>query len=1244
MAKEYKYHDYQQDVLLCKGIADIHPYELRLPDLPEDKTTITNYGLHPDQQFFKREVIPIELKKIDQQVKAGQITRERGIELIEQDPKLAEFVEMLWRKRTGEQLEFQYIGGHPIHISHTYWLYLNFWEMPQIGADRPEFRHDWYHHCTDLSFFYYWDYLVVPSPFALGSVEFTQRQVGKCLQKDTPIIMYDGSVKMVQDIVEGDLLMGDDSTERKAFGITTGREPMYKITPHHGDSFTCNQSHILTLYHNNIYREASTGWAPKSYVEITVKDYLNLSNTAKNHLCLYRTGWGNNWKNKEHYIDPYILGIYLGDGGKDSGNITNPDKEVIGALSSFCKDKGLVFKSKNILHRMVRSAGMGMRNPYTVELRNLNVLPSKHIPSEYLNDGRENRLQLLAGLLDTDGYLGRRKTKNGYTENYEITQKDKNMSYQILTLARSLGFNASIKSKIATLKREGKETYKCTVYRVTIFGDIHLIPCKIERKKASVIKKRNNPLNSGFKIECVGEGDYYGFAVDKNHLFLLGDGTVVHNSYKMGVILYDFPSRNYEGHSGMQSKTDDDAAKIFTKCIVKPWRKLPFFFQPICSNSTMPKAEGLNFSPRSKRGKEDSTLSLDEDELMGTVTYRASGSMAYDGDTLDRFGNDESGKCLALNTPILMYDGSIKMVQDVVNGDLLMGDDSLPRKVMSTTTGKEEMYEVVPNKGMTWGCNKSHILSLRACSSEYGYKEDEIVNIPVYEYEKLSEVKQKDLVLWRVKGLPRVGFKLVKKGIGDYYGFTITGNHLFLLGDYTVTHNTTVADVYERLTVVRETLRRRGGKAYFTTTVEEMEKMGGKFFKRLWIDSDRSPIKKSMEEVKVDSNGETVSGLWPWFTPSYCNEHFDQFGFSIVDKITEKQKAYLKSVAGLKKIKYWWMTGLESVDHQINMQKDQHKKQEVIRKKPRNIKEAFASSNNFSHFNKSILNARLSHFTYGYTPKELEHMRFGRFKWVNDIFGGEVEFVDMAYDQARCHISYMPREGMRNQKVPMAGGKYRPANAALFRSGADPFKYDTPDVKNPSKMSDGAQHIYAFFDPSVDGNKDRKDWLTNNFIYEYLYRPESVDELCEDYLKACIFYGCKLYPERNNDDVIKYFKKHGFEHYIQMGIKVTASVDTGIYYTQETVGGNITNDKTIQKMFRHVDDFVNNDAAHCVFHRTLQDILDVEKENLNPFDLFVSASYTLMAAYESEIANKQVEKPGAFDDEALRELNGYDIN
>jgi hypothetical protein len=72
-----------------------------------------------------------------------------------------------------------------------------------------------------------------------------------------------------------------------------------------------------------------------------------------------------------------------------------------------------------------------------------------------------------------------------------------------------------------------------------------------------------------------------------------------------------------------------------------------------------------------------------------------------------------SGKCLALNTPIIMYNGSIKMVQDITVGDLLMGEDSKPRTVLSLGRGEDTMYEIIPTKGETYTFNSEHILSLK---------------------------------------------------------------------------------------------------------------------------------------------------------------------------------------------------------------------------------------------------------------------------------------------------------------------------------------------------------------------------------------------------------------------------------------------------------------------------------------------------------------------------------------------------
>ena len=71
------------------------------------------------------------------------------------------------------------------------------------------------------------------------------------------------------------------------------------------------------------------------------------------------------------------------------------------------------------------------------------------------------------------------------------------------------------------------------------------------------------------------------------------------------------------------------------------------------------------------------------------------------------------GKCLGIDTPIIMYDGTVKAVQDIKEGELLMGDDSTPRTVLSTCVGEEQMYNIVPLNGDSFKCNESHILSLK---------------------------------------------------------------------------------------------------------------------------------------------------------------------------------------------------------------------------------------------------------------------------------------------------------------------------------------------------------------------------------------------------------------------------------------------------------------------------------------------------------------------------------------------------
>ena len=74
-----------------------------------------------------------------------------------------------------------------------------------------------------------------------------------------------------------------------------------------------------------------------------------------------------------------------------------------------------------------------------------------------------------------------------------------------------------------------------------------------------------------------------------------------------------------------------------------------------------------------------------------------------------------AGKCLGKDTPVMMADGRITVVQDVRPGDQLMGPDGQPRNVLSTTRGHGRLFRIVPKSGGDpWVCNDVHVLSLKA--------------------------------------------------------------------------------------------------------------------------------------------------------------------------------------------------------------------------------------------------------------------------------------------------------------------------------------------------------------------------------------------------------------------------------------------------------------------------------------------------------------------------------------------------
>jgi hypothetical protein len=361
---------------------------------------------------------------------------------------------------------------------------------------------------------------------------------GKCLGFNTPVLMYDGSVKMVQDIKNGELVMGPDSNPRTVFGVIHGNDILYRISPCIGDAFVCNKDHILSLIHSR------TG----KLTNISVEDYIKTSNGFKRYAKLWRTGI--EYIEQPTSIPPYVAGLWLGDGTKDHPHITHTalDTEIVEDMQNTARQLGINLvqipdeKHNTMIWRFTNGNVGGASNPFLDAVRALVINNEKRIPSMYLINSRKNRLELLAGIVDTDG----NKTCNCI----EICTKYEGLANDIKYLVASLGMYASISKRTKTIKSVG---FGNEYYIIMISGNTNEIPCRIPRKQCVPRKQIKDVTHTGFNITNIGNGDYYGFMVDNDGLFMLGDFTVTHNT---------FTACKSAGHDGYYTVTLHDDSTV----------------------------------------------------------------------------------------------------------------------------------------------------------------------------------------------------------------------------------------------------------------------------------------------------------------------------------------------------------------------------------------------------------------------------------------------------------------------------------------------------------------------------------------------------------------------------------------------------------------------------------------------------------------------------------------------------------
>jgi len=405
-----------------------------------------------------------------------------------------------------------------------------------------------------------------------------------CFAGETEILMYDGTTKMIKNVGVGQLVMGPDSKPRKTLRVFNGVSQLYTIDQYHGMNYTVTENHKIAyrrrrnrltegfrddlsednnsrgLHRHRQAINVSDKYRYPSYGDyplITAKDAANLSNKFSDEFGGYNVPI--NFPEKKLQIDPYYLGQWLGDGDRSAMRISTADVEVV----DFCKKYAAKFASLSCnskwysdKHYFRVSISRGnkngsAKNELLERFRKYGLISQtggnpksylKHIPNDFLINSTENRLNLLAGLIDSDGSYDKLGSR------YSFSNSDMKLINDVERLVVSLGFRCKSNhyNEGTCIFNNKKYNAKATT-NLYITGDIHNIPCLIKRKIASTTKR--SVATTRINVDKTYFGEYFGIEVDDDHLFLLKDCTVVSNcqlppvmSLKSPVFEKDYPT------------------------------------------------------------------------------------------------------------------------------------------------------------------------------------------------------------------------------------------------------------------------------------------------------------------------------------------------------------------------------------------------------------------------------------------------------------------------------------------------------------------------------------------------------------------------------------------------------------------------------------------------------------------------------------------------------------------------------
>ena len=394
--------------------------------------------------------------------------------------------------------------------------------------------------------------------------------IGKALSLDSDIMTPNGITKM-KDIKVGDLVIGSSGQPQSVIGVYyQGLIDCYRVTFSDGTIVECNDKHIW-----RIANRRTNKWENVELGEILKRD-LRMPGHHNGKQYVNSKGilrWGTKgrlkwkvpcqgevlFKDQDIKIDPYTLGAMLGDGCLGSNlSFTSIDSEIVNRLK-FPESISIETYDKVNYRIKKNDSENGLKFYLDIYGLKNKHLYDKFIPKEYIFNSREVRLELLRGILDTDGYV----SKGGVIE---LALTSKQLIEDTAFVARSLGCLCHKISKLPSSYKnsEGVKIECRDAYRLRIVPPKGLDLFHLQRKsERSMQEKKKNCIDRMIEsIEYIGKKEMQCIEVsNEDGLFLTNNFIVTHNStvlrhHGMSAALDGHPVLHIQLEGGIQACLD----------------------------------------------------------------------------------------------------------------------------------------------------------------------------------------------------------------------------------------------------------------------------------------------------------------------------------------------------------------------------------------------------------------------------------------------------------------------------------------------------------------------------------------------------------------------------------------------------------------------------------------------------------------------------------------------------------------